>query len=226
VQEVLLAERLRFVYGRMMFSLKDLRRLWRHENLWSEASPTFKALMSGVGMTFNHIQKEDNLYQQGLHIYTFRRTKWNVEEVIGEYTSNECHEIRDKTYGLQGLHRESDRVSVDYAKSVKDILLDMAINMLFDRHSMGFRRPLGHGLVNLGYKRSDPIYRLALDIGMKDHATGIGSLLADEGSGLDVLIDRCGPYLEHYGRQEDKAAALFRQKLNESLMGPDDGSVS
>jgi len=49
----------------------------------------------------------------------------NLIQVVRFFSKGHCHDPRDKVYGLMGLVQEDQRLTIDYAKPLEEILADM-----------------------------------------------------------------------------------------------------
>jgi len=71
---------------------------------------------------------------------------------IKAFIRNDCHNPRDKVYGLMGLVKEEQRLTIDYRKSLEEILLDTMIVLYADfiqGESRSYDEGL-HALMDLG----------------------------------------------------------------------------
>ncbi|KAH6866490.1 heterokaryon incompatibility protein-domain-containing protein, partial [Alternaria rosae] len=49
----------------------------------------------------------------------------NLVQAVRFFSQGRCHDPRDKVYGLMGLVREEQRLTIDYAKPLEELLADM-----------------------------------------------------------------------------------------------------
>ena len=54
-----------------------------------------------------------------------RKKEWQLDKIVGRYSVHECQDPRDKVYGFLGMVPDWQRPVVDYAKSPRQVFLDV-----------------------------------------------------------------------------------------------------
>jgi hypothetical protein len=74
-----------------------------------------------------------------------------LQQVLDRYAGMDCHDPRDKVYGLLGLVKKSERPEIDYNKSIQQVYLDV-VEIVGTSRSPAFYIKFAQ---NLGFTKAD-----------------------------------------------------------------------
>ena len=106
VQEIFLSSHKRVLCGSIWFELDDLVSTLQRKD--TSRLPPVEFL------NFMLLGHEENMSE-------IERGQESLWYCISRFSAHKCEDPRDKVYGLMGLVRESDRLEVDYSKSIEDV---------------------------------------------------------------------------------------------------------
>jgi hypothetical protein len=102
VQEMILAKQIRVWYNEIIVD-------W--QNLTDEGSGAFIDEISGI--------------VDGIESH--RAGTLSLMTAVRRWSQNACEDPRDKVYGLQAMLCESERLPIDYSKSIQEVLIDAIV---------------------------------------------------------------------------------------------------
>lgn len=137
IQEVMLAKYIRIMCGDTVLTWDVLQRFCQ-SRLKTLSTDAVQAVPVQVAWLAEH---------------AFSGRSYSYADMLWTFCLNECHEPRDKVYGLQGLVNVADKMPIDYARPVDEVFLHLAEAMI---EGDEYLRPanLGEGLEGIDYKRS------------------------------------------------------------------------
>lgn len=108
VQEVMLARYIRIICGDTLLSWEELRRF----------------CVSGLGNLISNTTLDVPNQVTWLCEHALSANTYSDLDLLRTFSGSQCHDPRDKVYGLQGLLVQTDQTPIDYAKSVVDVFDD------------------------------------------------------------------------------------------------------
>lgn len=150
IQELLLARRVIVWFDRDVMPWSTVRRLYSLHSSRDAQELRMKFFISnirdeaftgesqGVALDTNfvvHASGEPTKYLENMikdiqNTVEMRGKLMNLEHVVKSCAESRCQDPRDKVYGIQSLVQESERVSIDYGKSTREVLVDAAVVIL------------------------------------------------------------------------------------------------
>ena len=137
VQEIMLARYIRIMCGETILSWEELRRF-----CLSSASPLLAQVRYCIPQQVMWLVE-----------HALSAKKYTYTSLLATFSKSDCHDPKDKVYGLQGLVAPRSRVVVNYAKSIQRVFLD-AVGLLYGREGQATEVEIGGGLEKIDY--SDP----------------------------------------------------------------------
>ncbi|KAH3939032.1 hypothetical protein HBH53_240810 [Parastagonospora nodorum] len=152
VQEILLSREVRVLYGSVWMSWDEIKASHARDTGRHSRTDTLPFVL---GMSILEIAIRQDRNAGELTLY----------ECLHYFSIQECHDSRDKVYGLLGLVKEGQRPDVAYKKSVEQVFLG-ALRAI----------PLADWLTTTGSFVYN-LYRISHYMGLEKHSEGITSLL-------------------------------------------------
>ena len=136
VQEIMLARYIRVICGETLLSWEELQRF---------CSTGLKSLTRRAVDAIPH-----QVIWLAQHALSAR--KYSYLNLLLTFSSNECHDPRDKVYGLQGLVELKDKLEIDYGKPMEAVFLDAACIIVASAEDF-FHGPDGDSLENIDFSQ-------------------------------------------------------------------------
>ena len=120
VQEIMLARYIRLMCGETLLTWDELRRF----------------CSSGIKRHTGVVRQIVPPQVVWLAEHALSARTYNFTSPLRTFCSNECHDARDKVYGLQGMLDKNARMEIEYEKTLQMVFRDVVISIINEANNI------------------------------------------------------------------------------------------